>query len=500
MENKTVRRILIGTGAALGCCAVVWGVMVALRNTQKKPANVYAVSEFAMTDYWGDTSETQGMVTTDKLQKVMISETQKVNEIFVQEGQTVAKGDALLKYDTTLSDLELKKAEIEVQQSKLQLTMAEKELKALKAMTPHSSVLVTPSDSFVPNVQEIPYKIKGSGSQEDPYYYLWDEEHYIDELYPEVFPSGTAQCYVVLLEREENALNGKIVKSWGVHLVRTDAGVSMQVYEPEIPEEILKYDEPEEPYYSESGSEYTAAELKKMRDEKTQEISDLKITVKLAELKLQKMQKETQDGSVISTVDGTVTAVRDPEEAYKNGEPVVEVSGGGGYYINGAMSELELGVTEVGQTVQINSWMTGESCEGTITDIYTYPVTGQYAYSDGNNNVSYYPFRVFVEESANLQENEYVNIQYQNISQDEDVLYLENPFIRTENGQSYVYVRGDDGRLEKRVVRTGKDLYGSYTAIKSGLTVDDFVAFPYGKNAYDGAKTRESTMDEFYGY
>ena len=178
----------------------------------------------------------------------------------------------------------------------------------------------------------------------------------------------------------------------------------------------------------------------------------------------------------------------------------MEVSGGGGYYINGTMSELELGVTEVGQTVQVNSWKTGTTCEGTITEIYTYPVTDGYAYSEGNTNVSYYPFRVFVDESAMLQENEYVNIQYQRASQEEHSLYLENQFIRTENGQSYIYIRDDNGKLEKRVVRTGKDLYGSYTEIKSGLTADDFVAFPYGKNVFDGAKTKEATMDEFYGY
>ena len=500
MKNKTVKRILIGVITAVIGCTAIWGIMVAFRNTQQKPANVYAVSDFSMTDYWGDTSETQGMVTTEGLQKVTISETQKVNEVLVQEGQTVSKGDVLLKYDTTLSDLEVKKAEIEVQQSRLQLTMAEKELKALKTMTTHSSTLITPSDTFVPNVQEIPYKIQGDGSEDTPYYYLWDEEHYIDELYPEILPDGAGECYLVLLKREDNALNGQIEQSWGLHLLKSDSGTSVQVYEPDIPENILKYDEPGEPYYVDNGSDYSASELKQLRDEKAQEISDLQIKIKLAELNLKKMQKEMQDGSVVSTVDGTVTVVRDPEEAFKNNEPVVEVSGGGGYYINGAMSELEFGVTEVGQTVQVNSWMTGTTCEGTITDIYTYPVTGSYAYSGGNNNVSYYPFRVFVDESAGLQENEYVNIQYQNTSQDEDTLYLENQFIRTENGQSYVYVRGDDGKLEKRVIRTGKDLFGSYTEIKSGLTTDDFVAFPYGKSAFDGAKTKESTMDEFYGY
>ena len=38
----------------------------------------------------------------------------------------------------------------------------------------------------------------------------------------------------------------------------------------------------------------------------------------------------------------------------------------------------------------------------------------------------------------------------------ENGIYLENPFIRTEQGKSFVYVRGEDGLLEKRFVTTGK--------------------------------------------
>ena len=71
----------------------------------------------------------------------------------------------------------------------------------------------------------------------------------------------------------------------------------------------------------------------------------------------------------------------------------------------------------------------------------------------------------------------YVNIQYFLRGKRERHLPGE-PFIRTENGQSYVYVQGAGGKLEKRFVTTGKALWGSYTEIRSGLTVDDLIAFP----------------------
>ena len=60
-------------------------------------------------------------------------------------------------------------------------------------------------------------------------------------------------------------------------------------------------------------------------------------------------------------------------------------------------------------------------------------------------------------------------------------------------------MRGDDGLLEKRYVTTGKSLWGSYTEIRSGLTPEDFIAFPYGKNVKPGVKAVEGDLSNLYG-
>lgn len=201
--------------------------------------------------------------------------------------------------------------------------------------------------------------------------------------------------------------------------------------------------------------------------------------------------------------DGTVKAVRDPDEAYNNSEAVVELSGGGGYYVTGTLSEMDLGSVQVGDSVSISSWMTGAACEGTIVSIDDYPTSNGNNWGDGNSNVSYYPFKVFVTEDANLQPNDYVDIQYQKDTSAEESgssLYLQSMFIRTDNGKSYVMARGEDGRLEQRWVQTGRDLWGSYTQIRGGLTVDDYVAFPYGRDVVEGAHTQEATTDQLYNY
>ena len=47
-------------------------------------------------------------------------------------------------------------------------------------------------------------------------------------------------------------------------------------------------------------------------------------------------------------------------------------------------------------------------------------------------------------------------------------------------------------------MRTGRNLWGSYIEILGGLTEDDYIAFPYGRQTVDGAKTRIADTDELY--
>ena len=46
----------------------------------------------------------------------------------------------------------------------------------------------------------------------------------------------------------------------------------------------------------------------------------------------------------------------------------------------------------------------------------------------------------------------------------------------------------------------GKSLWGSYTEILSGLSADDLIAFPYGKNVKEGVPAVESDLSTLRGY
>ena len=66
--------------------------------------------------------------------------------------------------------------------------------------------------------------------------------------------------------------------------------------------------------------------------------------------------------------------------------------------------------------------------------------------------------------------------------------------------QSYTY-KDDNGVLKKQKVTIGANVDGGYSVlIKEGLSVDDKIAFPYGEDVKDGAKTVETTLEKMYGY
>ena len=247
------------------------------------------------------------------------------------------------------------------------------------------------------------------------------------------------------------------------------------------------------------GSGMTAAEIAKLCREQEKKIKDLTADAVITQSEYNLMLREFSDGSIRATLDGVVVGLLTEEEARQNKLPMLKVSGGGGFYVRGSVSELEKDKLKPGQEVSVNDWNTGMMYTGTVESIGDFPIQDEGWNGMGNPNASYYPFRVFIDGTADLQEGSYVSVTY-SAAEAESGIYLENPFLRTDDGEPYVYVRGKNGRLEKRTVTTGKSLWGSYTEIRSGLTADDYVAFPYGKNVKPGAATQESDLSALYGY
>ena len=708
--KKTVISVTAGVAAA----AILGGVVFGLRG-RGEPVGVYPFSVVGMTEFWGDNQESYGPVITDRIQTVFLSDTQTITEVKVKEGDEVKKGDVLMTYDTTLSELQLERKRLDVEKANLQVREAQEELARINQLKPMESVdvevdlpvesanygrelsgayeIANPDEQYdgsspekavicwlkdstpVNNalLRQLYYqammnqiandeRIPSSGSAEPtPEEESKDEELLLEEETGNADSSGQTEenengnndenqgddpnetddtenliqqtpeeppepdAFTLFAMRAPDSLqiycgdvyNGGIVQvtsgdavnltftssvtdwehsnyvTWSLTSNEsgplmgqrngrgyTVSGVTSTIGETEYtvkatynveglptlddiytfklrvvaqPAEeeeerssfytILKITEgnlekapcttwqglkvtaydgggfgfsfcdapgqefffPEEADddYSapeiDYGSGMTAAEIAKLCREQEKKIKDLTADAVITQSEYNLMLREFSDGSIRATLDGVVVGLLTEEEARQNKLPMLKVSGGGGFYVRGSVSELEKDKLKPGQEVSVNDWNTGMMYTGTVESIGDFPIQDEGWNGMGNPNASYYPFRVFIDGTADLQEGSYVSVTY-SAAEAESGIYLENPFLRTDDGEPYVYVRGKNGRLEKRTVTTGKSLWGSYTEIRSGLTADDYVAFPYGKNVKPGAATVESDLSALYGY
>lgn len=240
---------------------------------------------------------------------------------------------------------------------------------------------------------------------------------------------------------------------------------------------------------------YTAEELAEAIKEKEREIRKLKLDERSAQLKLKQYVKELEESTVVSAVNGYVKSLGGNEGA---GEPYMVVSSAGGLYLKTTVSELDLDSVKKGDIVTATSWETNSTFEASITEINYFPSStsaDDFFYGSGNTNASSYPVLAHIEDASGLSAYESVSVKFSVSSTDVDI-YLPKAYIRSENGQSYVYKRGVDGRLKKQYIHTAGIISG-YVGIKEGLSEDDYIAFPYGKSVKEGAKTKEES-DEFF--
>lgn len=607
MKKQNKKKIIITVTAVVLVVAIGLGVWFGVSRGRSEPVKVFAFNSVGMTEYWGDSQESYGPVSTDKIQTVFLSSTQTVTEMKVAQGDEVKKGDVLMTFDTTLSDLQLERKRLEVEKLKLDLETAQKKLKDIRNMKPMS--IVSPDDFDyggengganrpLEGNYELSDKQFYDGKDEETALICWLRNGYTvndsilekarqlaedlqtknqpDPTEPDTEPTtepttepptqpstepptqpstepptqpstepptqpsteastpsteessegedgeqssasaaenpgekptvSVEDYYIVFKVTKDDMSMGNRLAWEGLHVFKQGSGFAFNFFDASgVPDHTITTDdpdnpdEPDDPDIPDPGSGYTAAQLAQMRAEQEKTIKETKFKIKMAEADYKIMQTEMSDGNVYAEFDGKVVSVLTEEEAKTQNQPVLKVSGGGGFYIQGSVSELEKDKMQIGQEVTVNDWNTGMTYTGKIVSMGDFPTNSDGWNGSGNPNVSYYPFTVFVDETADLQAGMYVNIQYSS-AESENGIYLENPFIRTENGQSYVYVQGASGKLEKRFVTTGKALWGSYTEIRSGLTVDDLIAFPYGKNLKEGAPTVESDVSDLYSY
>ena len=127
IENN--KKITAAVLALILGAAAVFGIAAAVRATTSSTVMVVRASELNYGEYLDWQNSVAGMITTDAEQDVYLSDTEVVEEVLVAEGQSVHKGDVLMRYDTTSTKLSLEKEKINYEKLLLQVQVAEENLR-----------------------------------------------------------------------------------------------------------------------------------------------------------------------------------------------------------------------------------------------------------------------------------------------------------------------------------------------------------------------------------
>lgn len=245
---------------------------------------------------------------------------------------------------------------------------------------------------------------------------------------------------------------------------------------------------------------YTAEELKAAISDKEDDIAQAKEDLHDAQISYKEAKAEVDKATVKAKLAGTVTTAYSKGTLPTDGSAAIVVKAADGMYIKTSISEMELDSVKVGGTIKCVSSDTGDEYTAEVKEISDFPTADSSNGGDVSNpNSSYYPIVAFIKDADGLSPGGSVEVSYSSKSMgtaNENAVYLQKAYIRTEDKKSYVYLRDKKTkRLKKQYITVGKTMNGQYIEIVSGVTEDDNIAFPYGKNLREGVKTKISEDD-----
>ena len=499
--KKTGKKILI---VCISTAAVI-GLVFGIRswNQSRKSVDVFSVSNLNG-GYYEDPMTTSGIVMQTDTQTVTPSPSQIVKTVYVSEGQAVKAGDPLIGYDITSLQMTVDIKDLQVQTIANNITKAQNELKKLQSTTPIASPTPVPSPTATPSPvpaqngdawncltslnQKNSSAAGDNGSKEHPYHFLLQKGGLVYGTFLTAMKHSESILHVVIEIREGNTWSGELASSITLNSANLDSSYD-DTYEWNVLPVTTVTEKTENSETEKPQTGYTAEELAKAINQKQRDIKSLDLDRRKAELELAKFKAQLSDGIVYAEKDGIAKSVHTVGNPPQDGSPYLTVVSGNGVTISGTVSELLLDKVKVGATLTATSWTDGKVYQAQVTAVSKDPETNS-NYNGGNINVSYYGVNAYISEAVDMTAGTYLQLAFQQTDGSSSI-YLPNAYLHKENGRYYV-MKNNNGVLAKQYVETGKSNYGSATEIKSGLSTDDYVAFPYGDGAVEGIKTKVS--------
>lgn len=243
----------------------------------------------------------------------------------------------------------------------------------------------------------------------------------------------------------------------------------------------------------------------------TTQIQSLQNNIKQSEynieskkIEMQKKQEAIDNATVISEIAGVVKSINESGmDDMGNSVAYMTILATGDYRIKGTVSEQNVWSITEGQNVIIRSRVDEEQTwSGTISK-----VDMESQETNNNNNyygdssaqtASKYPFYIALDSTEGLILGQHVYVEMdEGQSVEKEGIWLFEGYIGMDEEEPYVWAANKKNKLEKRKVELGEydETLGEYE-IKSGLSEDDYIAYPM-EGLYEGvsAVTDEAEVD-----
>ena len=210
--------------------------------------------------------------------------------------------------------------------------------------------------------------------------------------------------------------------------------------------------------------------------------------ISVKEKELEKLSSTLKNVTVTSPVAGVVQTINEngAYDDFGNPLPFMTIVETGGYRVKGYINENNAGSLYEGMEVLLRSRVDEKVWHGTVSEIdWNNPAqnSNNYGYMDDDTAMSSkYPFYVALQGSSGLLLGQHVYIEPdygQDAIDDANTIRMPSWYLCDIEGNPYVWAQGTGGKLEKRNVTLGDydEMMDTYV-IESGLTADDYIAFP----------------------
>ena len=236
------------------------------------------------------------------------------------------------------------------------------------------------------------------------------------------------------------------------------------------------------------------------------DLMEAELNMKTKETEVERSRDILENATVVSPVTGRIQAINENGmDNYGNPLAYISIQQAGAYRVKGTLGELQRGGITEGSRMQIISRTEdAQRWTGTVTLVdYENPTQGSNSdmyygvMTDEMTSSSKYPFYVELDSTDGLILGQHVYLELEVEEAETGGPSISMAFIAyEEDGSTYVWAE-NRGKLEKRSVTVGEMNYMNGTVeILSGLTEEDYIAFPDMELCVAGARTTHEHVEE----